>query len=171
MNENLNNYRSASQGAPINQLLTGAFITTASCLSNEIPKTYKRLAEWAISDISTDISKGVDAIRLLPNEEVSIQALCGAGILGNKHDSFLEILGHSDDIDEFELTIQNSSEFGNDVLSGIQCKSFKQLWDTLKARQQFYYNIAVNALLNFLKFEHGVVSFKFIDFLTFLDNF
>lgn len=70
MTENLNNYRASCPGASFNRLLSGAFTTLASNLSAQTPKSHKQLAEWAMNQISVDITQGVDAIWVLPSEEV-----------------------------------------------------------------------------------------------------
>lgn len=137
-------------------MLSGAFITTASCLLSEVPKVHKRLADWAIAQISADTTEGTNTIRLLPSEKVSLQALCG--ILGDRHDAFLDVLGRSDDIDEFQVAIQNDSKFNGDVLNGIQSKSFGQLWDVLKKRQQQLYTVGLKAFVKCVASENNIVS-------------
>lgn len=74
--EKLNNYQTNCQGAPFNRLLSGSFASVASFLSNDVPKAHKKLADWSLEQVSTDVSCGIDAIRLMPSEEVSIFGSC-----------------------------------------------------------------------------------------------
>jgi hypothetical protein len=65
----------------------------------------------------------------------------------------LKIVGQNDTLDELQEQIQNAQEFMTDatVINGIQSKSFEQLWDALKTRQQQFYGIAANASIKFLE--------------------
>ncbi|KAI6182676.1 hypothetical protein M3Y97_00406300 [Aphelenchoides bicaudatus] len=140
---NLNTYQTSCLGDRFESLLSGALLSMPRFLSTQLPKAHKHLSEWSMSQASTDVSFGVDAIRLMPGEEVALQALCG-NLNEKTRESFLKLIGQNDNLDEFQSRIQNTPEFMNDatLLNGIESKSFEELWNALKARQQMFYGIA-----------------------------
>lgn len=90
--------------------------------------------------------------------QVAIHALCGLTIKSQEH--FLRLIGRNDDLSDFIIQLQNSSEFMNDsvVLAGVQSNSFEQLWEVLKKRQGLFYRVAMNSLVKLLEHSNEVVS-------------
>lgn len=102
----------------MSRLLGGALISTDIVLSSANPNIHKALSEWALefssSSSSADICQGGNVIRLMPSEEVALQALCGK-VTGKLRDQFLSTLSRFDDLSEFRTFLQNSTEFLSDA--------------------------------------------------------
>lgn len=64
-------YQTNCSGERFEKLLSGAFLSIPDLLPTQMPKAHKRLSDWALGQISIDASFGVDALRLMPSEEVS----------------------------------------------------------------------------------------------------
>ncbi|KAI6225903.1 HEAT and Phosphatidylinositol 3-4-kinase and PIK-related kinase domain containing protein [Aphelenchoides besseyi] len=172
--DTLNYYHSLSPGGQFNRLLSGSFISVAADHPNLEPKIHWKMGIWAMEQISTDTTVGVDAIRLLPSESVAIQALCGS-LSQPLLEKFLLTFGQRDELNELRSSLQDSADFADktSLISGIKTDAFEELWGQIKKRQRTFFDLASNSFIKFLSedvetiLNHAVVvSLNLIQLLT-----